>query len=425
MKDARIESDKFLLLPECKDDSYHDVEISFADHRSRPEKVRRHSNNQPRILKRVPLNFVGREPDMYRIIEALRNVDLVQVCGGVGTGKATLVAAVSKYILQRNNSFLMDSAVWLPNCVTDDFNLTAKLLSNCTSLIMDSNVSIVGLRAYKNALIRIFDALNEQRVLLVFDVRCFGSLQALRNLEVFLTDLLQAMSLKIILIGNATLKIKISSRTINVGPLDHDSSAILFSKLVHSENFSGPDLATILAPRRSQKKIPYPLKRNTVIFDKIGRGLPSEIEQTAAQISETDLLEIVRVGKRPFPQVTNRVTLEDQIKKKLAEEAVALRKKHFIRARDIRDSIEELQGLRQYLRTVEELSMEAILLQEQLEKVTKMRRYDTADDIQRQLERLEKQIQEEQRCQELFKEDRFEEIRYRIKQGRIRRDNSN
>jgi hypothetical protein len=422
--DARIESDKFLLLPECEDGSYHDVEISFADHRHRPEKVVRHAN-QPRRLKRVPPSFLGREADMYRIIEALRSADLVQVYGGMGTGKSTLVAAVSNYILERKKSFLMDGAVWLPNAVTGDSDISAKLLDSCTSLIMDVNASIVGLPAYKDALIHLFDALNGKRMLLVFDVRCFGSQQAVRNLEVLLGDLLQALSVKIILIGNAALTVKMSSRTMKVGPLDHESSAILFSRLVHSRRFSFPDLAKILAPRTSQKEVSYPLKRNAVIFDKIGRGLPSEIEQIATQMSETELLELVRIGKRPFPEVTTRVALEDQIKKRLAEEGAALRKRHFMRARDIRDSIEELQGLRQYLRTVEELSMEADTLQGQLEKVTNMRRYDTADDIQRRLQSLEKQIQEEQKCQELFKEDRFEEIRCRMKQGRVARDNNN
>lgn len=421
---ARIESDKFLLLPKCDDDSYHDVVISFADHRTRSEDVVRHTY-EPRILKRVPINFLGREADMYRILEALRSADLVQVIGGLGTGKSTLVAAVSKYILQRTTSFMMDGAVWLPNAVKGDGDETAKLLNYCTSLIADGKISILERPAYRDVIVHLFEALDGKRVLLVFDVRCFGSQQAVKNLEFFLGNLLQALPAKIILIGNRALKVKLSSRVIEVGPLNHESSAILFSRLVHSERFPGPDLAKTLAPRRSSKEGRYPSKRNTVIFEKIGRGLPSEIEQAAAQMSETELLDLVRISKRPCPQVETRVALEDQIKRKLAEEAAALRKRHFMRARDIRDSIEELQGLRQYLKTIEQLTMEVCTLQMQLDKATKTRKYSTADQIQRQLESLEKQIHEEQRCHELFKEERFEEIRRRVKEGKVGRRRSN
>jgi len=406
-----------MLLPEQSDDGrYHDVHISFADMRPR-ESVSR-PIQKPRSFTRVPSTFVGREGDIYRILEALRWADLVQVCGSQGTGRSTIVAAVVEYILQRHKSFLMDDVVWLndhQDARAD--NSSANLLKKCFDMLGAGKVSIKHSSAYKEIRIRLLDEMHGKRSLLVIDGRELA-LRAVRDLEILLKDLLQMLPAKIVLIGNTPVNAKIPSRTIEVGPLDHETSSLLFSRLVHSSRYPPTELAKILAPIKPATEVSYPLKRNAIVFESLGQGLPAEIVHIAAQMSERELLELVRVAKRPCPQVATRVELEEEVKNRLTEESIALRRKHFLRARDIRESIEELQGLRQYLRTNEDLTIEAFALRERLEAATKARQYDIADDIQKRLELLEGQIREENRAQEKTKEDLFDKASARAKKIR-------
>lgn len=410
-----------MLLPEHPhDDSFHDVHVSFAD--SRPRPAVRATSPTPRAAKRVPSTFVGREAEMYRILQALRRTDLVQVCGENGTGKSTLVAAVVEYILQRQ-SFMIDDVVWLNNhhdsCKD---NKTAGLFQKCIDTFRDVNGPVKQSTAYKEIRVQLQQEMEGKRVLLVLDARgLLAYHRTVHDLEAFLQGLVQTLPVKIILTGNTQLNAKIPSRIIGIGPLDPESSSLLFSNLVHSGRFSPRELAKTLAPKKCTTNAPYPLRRNAVIFERIGLGVPSDIVQIAAQISEKELLELVRIAKRPCPQISTRVELEDEIKKLLAEESSALRRKHFLRARDLRDSIDELQGIRQYLRTTEDLTIECSALRDQLEMATKTRKYDLADKIQKRLETLDGQILQENMAQERMKEDLFDKASARAKELRSKR----
>lgn len=419
VKDAKLESDKFVLLPAKEDeDPYHDVHIFFKDIRSKPIDKRKPKPQPRRILQRVPLSFIGRETEMYRILEALRCTDLVQVCGGKGTGKATLVAAVAKYIQQRQKSFLFEDVIWLPNDAVGENDKVVTMFDKMLTLLTEQKGFVKNTAVYKECRGKIIQEVNGQRLLLVVDGRNFTSASSLRNLEQFLKDMLQSLSIKVVVIGNAGLKAsRVPSRTVEIGPLDFETSAFLFSRLVHSGRFSAPELAKILSPKVN-KVSAYPLKRNTLIFEKIGRGFPADIEQAAVDMNEKDLLELVRIAQRPCPQVSTRAGLEDEIQKKLSEEAIALRRKHYLRARDLRDLIDELQGLRQYLKSIEELTVELASLRERLEKATKSRNYDSANTIQKRLDAIEKQLEKENQWKDQWNEDRFEKITVRARDMR-------
>eukprot|EP00934_Nitzschia_sp_Nitz4_P008025 Nitzschia sp. Nitz4//scaffold224_size33420//23814//28117//NITZ4_007891-RA/size33420-augustus-gene-0.43-mRNA-1//1//CDS//3329542653//8015//frame0 len=420
VKDAKIESSKFLLLPDKgPQSSYHDVDVFFAD--DRPTKGLSGSQSPPtRILQRVPTTFIGREEEMYRILEALRCTDLVQVTGSKGSGKATLIAAVAKYIEQRRKSFMLDEILWMPNDAVEDHDSLAKLVEKAMSLLSSAKGSVKSLGSYREIRSKVLQGMHGKRLLLVVDARDMTSSVAIRNLEQFLKDLLHACSIKILLVGDTNLKAaRVPFRTIEIGPLDFETSAFLFSRLVHSGRFSAPELSKILVPKL-HTEYPYPLKRNTLIFEKIGQGIPADIEQASADMTEKDLLELVRIAQRPVPRVTTRAALEEEIQRRLSEEAIALRKKHYLRARDLRDLIDEMQGLRQYLRTVDELSTEVSSLKESLEKATKTRNYDSANNIQKRVESLEKQMEKETRWRKQYHDDQFDRITAKAKNFRQR-----
>jgi hypothetical protein len=157
------------------------------------------------------------------------------------------------------------------------------------------------------------------------------------------------------------------------------------------------------------------LKRKTAISEKIGKGLPADIERAAAQMSDKDLVDLIRLAQRRLAQANTRAGLEEAIQKVLSEEAVALMKKRYLRARDLHDQIEELQSLRVQLPSVEEMESNIIKLKEMLIKTVSARRYDTANKIQIRITNMEEQIRKERKAEENRKEETFSKIRENLR----------
>jgi hypothetical protein len=61
------------------------------------------------LLPKLPDMFVGREVDLYEILESLRVDDVIRIGGGPGCGKASVLSATSRYILERPASFQINS----------------------------------------------------------------------------------------------------------------------------------------------------------------------------------------------------------------------------------------------------------------------------------------------------------------------------
>ncbi|KAL3915322.1 MAG: hypothetical protein SGILL_005710, partial [Bacillariaceae sp.] len=97
-------SSDFKLLPAT---GSHDIDVFYK--RALPKAPKSVEPTDLSLLPELPDKFVGREVDMYEILESLRVDDVIRVGGGPGSGKVTVLSALSRYILDRQASFQINS----------------------------------------------------------------------------------------------------------------------------------------------------------------------------------------------------------------------------------------------------------------------------------------------------------------------------
>ena len=402
VRNSKAEYEKFILLPELPDsDPYHDVHIfqhNIGFHSLAPSegtKLRDHS----RMLPRVPQFFIGRESDMYTVLEALRSSDLVRIQGGPGVGKSTLVAATARYIEQRQKSFLFDDILWLTaqqesvdskDTLSLSFSRLLKVIARARDTLPQRDLAY---REYWGLLLR---QIQGKRTLIVIDGKDFTTMASLEGLGVFLSDLLKISNAKVIAVGLPwTEQEPMESTTITIDALDFDATVLLFSRVASSPSFSAKQIISGLAAfPRSDNSASETLKhwRRRKIYECIGKGIPSNIRRSAQNMSDADLAELLKKSKRPLAAIDSRSELVAKIKELEESEAFQQKNKQFLAARDTNEMIKELHCLSRHFPSLEELEETEKDLQHSLQIATASKQYENADQLQRCLATVHKQI---------------------------------
>ena len=405
---------RFLLLPKkAASSEYHNINVLFE--KSWPK---RPACPQPdtTMLPPLPSPFVGREVDMYEILESLRVDDVVRVGGSDGSGKVTLLSAVSHYILARPASFGIGAVYWLPpppdvfpeeDTCYGDFAQVMDLLVEAEDDIWDEEL-------YSECRERIMVELEHQRTILVIDGRMFDSEAAGENLERFLSYLLNEVSVKIILItaheGHARTKRSRSEETmITVGPLDFKSTAFLFgescphvSPLGNSMAHTADEFASIVVASSIKNRGTDDNKgvvlspRQQDLYDRMGRGNPKAIVETATTMSPNDFMELLQSAhRRPELHVRSAEELQRLVRTVTAQQEKAIQGRNVVRARDLGTTLEELDRLQSKFPSVDNLANKENDLKNQYLEHLKARRYDAATQMKRQLLELKREMLKE------------------------------
>mmetsp|Transcript_32118 Transcript_32118/g.78045 ORF Transcript_32118/g.78045 Transcript_32118/m.78045 type:complete len:1482 (+) Transcript_32118:260-4705(+) len=402
-------ADQYRLLPEKPaDDPYHNVEIFYQ--RPMPK-----LSTPPEIysppLPELPEQFVGREVDMYEVLESLRVDDVVRVGGAPGCGKASVISAVSRYILERPKSFKIDSVYWLPapqgaegegDEMYEDLCYLIEMTINAEDQIWEEP-------EFAQRRDRVTAALSEMRSILVIDGRMFTTEASGENLEMLLTHLLNEVSMKIVLLtameASKSSKTKTSRQEetmVNIGPLDLKSSALLFGSMSEVISRSGnpivhtpEEFADCIVPPSISKTVLLDEKkaesnRSNKLYEILGSGNPTEIIRLAANFTEIDLRNLLRFAKRPEIQVDSGAALEEEILKYTTLKKKAVDGKNYARAYDFTDAIEELEGLRRKFPNVDDLAKKEAEYKEKFKKYLKMKKYNEANAIKRKILELKK-----------------------------------
>ena len=407
VRNSKAEYEKFILLPELPDsDPYHDVHIfqHIVDlHPLAPPDGGKLTNHS-RILPRVPRFFIGRESDMYTVLEALRSSDLVRIQGGPGVGKSTLVAATARYIEQRQKSFLFDDILWLAahhesvdskDTLSLSFSRLLKVISRARNTPPQEELAY---GEYWGLLLR---QIQGKRTLIVIDGKDFTTIAALEGLDVFLSELLKISNAKVVTVGLPwTEQESVESTTITIDALDFDSSVLLFSRVANSPSFSAKQIISGLTASntrsdKSSSKETLMLWRRRKIYGCIGKGIPSDIRRSAQNMSDADLTELLKESKRPLAEINSRSELIAKIKELEESEALQQKNKHFLLAKDTNKMIKELHCLSRQFPSLEELDETEKDLQHSLQIAIASKQYENADQLQRCLANVHKQISTE------------------------------
>ena len=421
---------RFLLLPKkLASSGYHNIHVLFEKSWPKRPAFPLPDTTITTMLPPLPTPFVGREVDMYEILESLRVDDVVRVGGPSGSGKVSLLSAVSRYILARPASFGIGAVYWLPpppdvfpeeDTCYGDFAQVMDLLVEAEDDIWDEEL-------YTECRERIMVELEHQRTILVIDGRVFDSEAAGENLERFLSYLLNEVSIKIILItayqeegggGRARSKRSRSSEEtmITVGPLDFKSSAYLFgqscphiSPLGNPMAYTAEEFASIVVPSSllkrggggggtEEKDLLRSSPRQQDLYERMGGGNPTAIGKAATSISSKDVMELLREAHHRRPDIHHVGSAEDLkrlVQKFTAQQEKAIHDKNVARAHDLGTTLEELTRLQSTFPSIDRLADKENDLKTQYLDHLKARRYDMATQVKRQLLEVKRELLKE------------------------------
>ena len=405
--------ERYTLLPEKPNEpTYHNVNVFYKNPiQRRPET----SKADTSMLPPLPDNFVGREVDMYEVLESLRVDDVVRVGGASGSGKSTLVSAVSHYILSRPKSFLINDVFWLPaakSIVPDEDTLYGDL-SLCIKTMIEATDEVWDEDEFSEARERILIEMEDQRNILVIDGRCFHTDEAGENLERFLSHLLNEAKVKIILLtatqGEVVAHSKSEETIIDVGPLDFKSSAILFgSTSSHISSQGSPaartpeEFASYLVPpsvAMLSEDSNHSSRRMEELYQWMGGGNPSMIMSTAESMNLEDFNALLRFAQRPEVKVDSAGALQTEIINRTEAMNKAVKNKNYGRAEDYTATIEELESLKKKFPSLSDLVGQERKLKREINTLLAQRKYDEVTVMKRKLLALKKIINKEKDAQ--------------------------
>jgi len=421
---AADEVGKFLLLPE---DGHHNVPIFFTKPPRRSFGRSPTHSSSPWILPAPPEVFVGREMDMYRVIQKLGKSRLVKITGCPGSGKTSVASSVARYISVRKRTFaLFDEVIWLPLIYATRTDTLSPCFYELFAMLQDESLamSLQHNSRYQEVVGQIFDSLYQAKILLVIETKAFLEIRSMNKLSIFLYDLFRGtMYTRVLLIGQQDFEISLHNSVVEsevvVEPLDFEATATLFGRLCpfvsdnrYSRACTPRQLCNILVPKEkanakliSQKNTLS--KRCTSIFKMIGGGVPSSIHLSARDMTPEEYDRLILIGESLEYNTgcKTRVELEAQIDSLGEDIQVAVREKNFQKAKEIQNALDELEMQRDSLPKIEELQTLAAELNEDLVQAVSQRDFSEAENLHDQLELLNGKIKAEQEAMWLLGKD--------------------
>jgi hypothetical protein len=415
--------ERYVLLPQNPEDpSYHDVPIFYteiipASGMSSETEIQILEEARSK-LPALPKNFIGREVDMCEVLEALRVDNVVRIGGVKGSGKTSLVAAVSRYVQQRFKTFKYDDVFWLPppkgvvpemDTLFADFVFLMYKIKNLTGSLEEDEDAM-------ECKERIEIELEGRRTLLAIDSREFPTADASVNLENFLGELLNnaELNIKVILISPDH-----GSRdedddddeddTIRMGPIDFKSTALLFGEMSRFITANGcpaaqsPDeFAALMVPpsvAKMQDQNNIKSTRRTRLMAQIGNGLPSDVIRVAKEMPASAFIHLIGMANTPEVRVDSANTLTRAADKWQGQMEAAISNKNYLRAMDLQQVMKELESLKAKFPSVEDLIAKEQQLHIRHTQCFKSRQYEEGNRLKREILALKKRIMQEKRSQ--------------------------
>jgi O-acetyl-ADP-ribose deacetylase (regulator of RNase III) len=429
-KNARRVLDRFCLLPERPDNPYyHNAPVFFAGPvPQRPPAEDLHHMEGMELLPNVPPHFIGREVDMYEIIEALRVDDVIRVGGSPGSGKDSVVSAAARYMLRRKEVFQLDSIFWLPppqGIVPEEDTLYGDLCQAMNMMKADTKGERWDDDDNLEIRERIGIELEDHKTMLIIDDRGFKERGQREILERFVSHLLNAGSSAKVLIISSRVSDDVSAvsglsastgggtrsteeTTIDIGPLSFKSTALLFGGICKYITSSGcpaahsaQEFAELLEPPCVAGQGGGPndktSQRRFDLFRCMGSGLPLRVVSAAQTMKKRQFIELVGIANRPEVRVDSLGQLDKEIVRLSKQKAKALQEMNFLRASNLEVVLGELENMRHEFPTLENLRSQEQIMKKELAAAVASRHYDLANELKKEMLVLKKRIMKEQR----------------------------
>lgn len=348
LRNAKQEMKKFILLPK---DGNHDVPI-FVDARPVREwpqtaagssrNLQRSKSSRRRGFPDVPRSrsiyvgsarsselsvrnmmqedpsptppqfFIGREVDLYHVLNSVLTKRLVSVVGEKGVGRSSLVYALCHYINERRSTIIEVDHIFFVRATQNrgSNRFVAVLRDLLKKLMQDGRLAQQGYddMDMESLIHAICKALNKVKALLVIDRTEFleGSDEK-QDLVVFLSNLFQetkTQHVRVLLTGRESLGIPsiggVPEQPYPLGPMNFQNTVRLFSNLcphLHTPSDRQKLYKRLVTDEKQGELLPTDknlAERTNFLFHVLGNGIPSRIEKAAYSMS-SDSLE--RLGR--------------------------------------------------------------------------------------------------------------------------------
>jgi len=400
---AENEMKKFVLLPQ---DGQHNKPIFFAESSSSNQfvgKVRsRRRSRKKHNIPRTHQVFLGRNTEIWKVLNNLKISRLVRISGDRGIGKRSLAAAVAQHIL-RFLPNLVEDVIWLPYNPTNNDRRVDHLLSNIFNACNSNEISALEFREKKRTEARaVYDLLHEKKLLLIVDARTLVSAEKLCT---FLDCLLEeTLHVRVVVVHRGDTVVcdndfPVIESDVEVTPLDIASSVKVFGKVCPHQTNSQEleDLEKFFATPTDMPKDTFRMESSSEVCKLLQSGNPYKIRRAAKKISLDQYQELISEIRAPV-KIETRVDLDEEFKRLTHQIEKATVCRDFPTIRSIQEQLDRIDRLREARPDIGTLQMMADDVQTDQDYAFSIKDFDSAEQLQEQLESLLFQIDLEKKA---------------------------
>ena len=311
------EMEKFMLLPE---DGNHDVPIFNAESvsewpSSRVSSRARNSVALPNglpsesgqhTLPTPPQGYLGREADMYHVLNLVLSRRFVNIVGPTGIGRSSLAAALCHYIEDRKSTMMFDHLFFVRSVLKrSGAGKSSPIISLHNNLVSMGKAKPLPTDADLDDIIEeISFSLRQTKSLIVFDrTEALEGTVEEQDLHFFLGQIFSDTKDVHVLITSKksvglSSNVGVGENTYNLGPLNLRSTIKLFAFLcprMHSSR-ERKELLDLLAPNIETNGHAEDDGLSMKIKSILGEGIPAKIFSVAYQMTAHDFQELKNLG---------------------------------------------------------------------------------------------------------------------------------
>ena len=441
------QAQRFCLLPSRPaDDSHHKMKIFSAESipsESAPWDTTRQNVPRAASFPPAPELFLGRDLDIFRILQALRDgTRLVNISGHNGVGKSALVKACCRYISNRLHIMNIDEIIWLPfdqNDQEESESVVKCWLEELFDRMQDDTPVWIFQNDCGYRIRQIMQYLQDRRPLIVIEAKNLLP-QGMTKLASFLQNLfLHARYIKVIVVHRDGSDVKeISAREIKciqanleIAPLSFDHTLALFGLMC--PHVTGKTVETI----RSSKQLSDVLRsryeqegesRKASIFKLLGEGAPEDIYRSAKHMTPETYQKLIHVAgdceekEEANDKFETRAALlrrRDELSRKID---LAATEGNFRLADECQTVLNHIESQKRDHCDLFVLKHKLENASYQLKEAKSGKEWSSADDLQSEVERMRETLYSEREALFDFMKDKIKGLRNKMEQARSRED---
>lgn len=312
---------KFMLLPE---DGNHDVPIFNAEEVLEwplPQKNGAMNSSKGDINDTLPMppqGFIGRETDLYHVLNLVLNRRFVNIVGPTGMGRFSLAASLCHYIDERKSTLLFDDIYFVKSMLQRPTVGTSSPINSLHDQLVSAGIAqAMPEDADLDEVIKeILSSLKQTKSLLVFDkIETLDGTTDAQDFHFFLGQIFeQTKDVHVLVTSNESIGLSslvgVGESVYNLGPLNFRNTVKLFA--FHCPHLHSSRERKELLDELSSHTVMNRLAEDDDVAEEIksilGGGIPSKTFAVAYEMNVTEFESLENFGTRRMSETSSVLT---------------------------------------------------------------------------------------------------------------------